>query len=180
MHRLLIVPLVIALAACGGKNGGDEDATDTPTDESPDVEEEVLTDPAEDPTPDGEDDPVPDAEEDAEPDAEEDAEPDVEEDAEADAEADVDLDIDDDALSECAAALECLKGCMPDDTTCTSACMSGISGPTTGLLRSILGCAERTVRAGRCDTCASGTDTTACWTCLETACSTEIAACTGT
>jgi hypothetical protein len=180
MKRLLIVPLVLALVACGGKSNGDEDATDTPTEGTPDVEEDLTTEPTEDPAPpDGEEDAVPDGEEDAAPDGEEDVTLDAEEDAVEDAEEDAGLDVDDDALSECAAALECFKACMPDDSTCISACMSGLSGRTRGLIRAIFGCAERTVAAGRCDSCASGTDTSACWTCLETECSTEISDCTG-
>lgn len=180
MHRLLIVPIVIALTACGGGSKNESDATDTPTEGVPDVDGDLVAEPTDDPAPpDGEEDVMPDAEEDATPDAEEDATPDAEEDAAVDAEEDAAVDADDDALSECAEILECLQSCMPTDTACLGRCMSGASTTTRTLLRAIISCAETTISGGRCSVCTTGTDTGACWTCLETACSSEVAACIG-
>ncbi|MBW2263646.1 MAG: hypothetical protein JRG91_16915 [Deltaproteobacteria bacterium] len=174
MHRLLIVPVILVLTACGGGSNNEGDATDTPAEGSPDGTGDVYTEPSDDPVTEPEDDPVPDAAEDTVTDAEEDAAMDAEEDAEEDASADADEEI-----SECAAVLECLRGCMPSDDTCRAACMTGLSRPTRNLIRDIMDCARTTIEGGRCTECATGTDTTACWTCLETACSTEFAACIG-
>ena len=161
MHRLLIVPIVLALASCGGGSKNESDATDTPTEGSPDVDGDLVAEPTDDPAPpDAEEDAVPDADDDTVADAEEDAAPDAEEDAAVDAGEDAAADADDDALSECAEILECLGGCMPTDSACLGRCMSGASTTTRTLLRAIITCAETTISGGRCSVCTTDVTST--------------------
>jgi hypothetical protein len=164
--------LALSLVACGGGKKGDEDATDTVPDTTPDTTGDTTPDT----TPDVEPEVGPDVAGDGM-----DAAGDTGGDTGADG-ADVvaeAADPGDEDLSECARVLDCLMACLPTDGACRSSCMRGVSRETRTQIDAIYECVTRTLGAGMCTECSSGSDLTACWTCLESACSTEFAACRG-